>query len=127
MLNKEDFKKRILNLSFNFSLDLIRLISVLHKNNIIITISDQLLRSGFSIGANIAEAQGAASKNDFRNFIHYAYKSAIETRYWLAILDKGNLVQNNVELYKLIEKAKELNKILSSIILTLKGKKTINS
>ena len=48
--------------------------------------SNQLLRSGTSIGANIAEAEYAISKKDFHSKMHIALKECAETRYWLEIL-----------------------------------------
>lgn len=126
-MSNEEFKTRLINRSFEFSLGLIKFVSNLSSNNISRVISDQLLRSGFSIGANIAEGQGGSSKNDFRNFIQHAYKSSIETRYWLALIDRSDLTLKKQELMKLITEVKELSKILSSILLTLKGKKTFNS
>ncbi|MBU2592490.1 four helix bundle protein [Patescibacteria group bacterium] len=48
-------------------------------------ISDQLLRAGTSIGANIVEAQAASSRRDFTNFLNHALKSANETKFWLIL------------------------------------------
>lgn len=126
-MSNEEFKTRLINRSFTFSLSLIKFVSNLPSTNVFKVITDQLLRSGFSIGANIAEGQGGSSKNDFKNFIHHAYKSSIETRYWLALLGKSDIFFNNEGLTNLITEAKELSKILGSILLTLKGKKTFNS
>ncbi|MCL4363938.1 four helix bundle protein [Patescibacteria group bacterium] len=126
-MKNENFKNLILNKSFNFSLQLIKFVGSFANDNILRIIKDQLLRAGFSIGANIAEAQGSSSKADFKNFIHHAYKSSIETRYWLALTEKSNLSVNKIILNDLIIRVKELSKILTSIVLTLKGKKTINS
>ncbi len=115
------FKAKLLNRTFQFSLSVIRFISNLSKNNINQVIGNQLLRSGLSIGANLAEGQGSSSKMEFKNFMQIAYKSTIETRYWLALLEKS--AGNNKTLEALITEAKELSKILSSILLTIKGKK----
>ncbi|HMS91600.1 MAG TPA: four helix bundle protein, partial [Candidatus Absconditabacterales bacterium] len=46
-------------------------------------------RSGASIGANVAEAQGAISKKDFINKMTIALKESYETLYWLQILEHG--------------------------------------
>jgi four helix bundle protein len=46
-------------------------------------LSKQLLRSGTSIGANLAEANGAISKADFKAKISIAYKECLETKYLL--------------------------------------------
>ena len=126
-MGNEEFKVKLINKSFSFSLNLIKFVSSLPSTNIFKVISDQLLRSGFSIGANIAEGQGGSSKNDFKNFIHHAYKSSIETRYWLALIEKSKLVIDNKAIVELITEAKQLSKILGSILLTLKGKRILNS
>ena len=48
--------------------------------------SNQILRSGISIGANLAEAEFAQSKDDFIHKITIALKEASETNYWLELL-----------------------------------------
>ena len=81
------------------------------------TLSKQLLRSGTSVGANIAEANGAISDSDFSAKISIAYKEILETKYWLSLLkDTGYMT---VEIFKDIYKdADELAKILFSILKT---------
>ena len=49
-------------------------------------ISKQLLRSGTSIGANLAEAKGAISEADLSAKVSIAYKETQETKYWLHLL-----------------------------------------
>ena len=46
----------------------------------------QLVRAGTSIGANYMEANGASSKQDFRNKIFICKKEAQETKHWLRML-----------------------------------------
>ena len=50
------------------------------------TVTNQLLRSGTSIGANIHEAQYAQSKNDFVSKFEIALKECYESEYWLELL-----------------------------------------
>jgi len=54
-MGNEEFKIKLINKSFGFSLNLIKFVSNLPSANVYKVISDQLLRSGLSIGANIAE------------------------------------------------------------------------
>lgn len=55
-------------------------------------LSKQLLRSGTSIGANLAEASGAISEADLSAKVSIAYKESQETKYWLNLLkDTGYL------------------------------------
>jgi four helix bundle protein len=92
-------------------------------------IMKQLIRAGTSIGANMEEADGAASKKDFINKVLIARKEARETRYWLLLIEKAELihnVNNKQELEKLIKEAYELMKILSSIVNKAKEKGEYN-
>ena len=53
-------------------------------------LTNQLLRSGTSIGANIHEAQYAQGKKDFISKLEIAQKECFETEYWLELLfEKG--------------------------------------
>ncbi|NQT29296.1 MAG: four helix bundle protein [Candidatus Saganbacteria bacterium] len=79
----------------------------------------QLIRSGTSIGANMEEADGASSKKDFINKVIISRKEARETRYWLRLIDKAELIHgesSKLELEKLTKEVYELMKILSSIV-----------
>ena len=49
-------------------------------------LTNQLLRSGTSIGANIHEAQYAQGAKDFVSKFEIALKEAFETEYWLELL-----------------------------------------
>ena len=61
-------------------------------------LSKQLLRSGTSIGANLAEANGAISVADLSAKVSIAYKESQETKYWLNLLkDTGYLEVNAFE------------------------------
>ncbi|MDI6731122.1 MAG: four helix bundle protein [Candidatus Margulisbacteria bacterium] len=85
----------------------------------------QLIRSGTSIGANMEEADGAASKKDFINKVIISRKEARETRYWLQLIKQADLIHgesNNLELEKLTNEIYEIIKILSSIINKAKEK-----
>ena len=81
-------------------------------------LSKQLLRSGTSIGANIAESECAISKKDFLAKIYIALKECNETLYWLELLyDTDYLTQN--EYLSIRADCEELRKILSATTKTL--------
>ena len=85
-------------------------------------IAKQLIRSSTSIGANIMEAFGSSTKKGFSNFFSIAYKSAKETMYWLYIFkkrEKGNQDKIN----HLLSECEQINKMIASSILTIKGKR----
>jgi four helix bundle protein len=78
-------------------------------------LSKQLLRSGTSIGANIAEANGAISDADFSSKISIAYKECLETKYWLSLLKNTDFIDEKV-FQSMHQDADEIAKILFSIL-----------
>ena len=66
---------------YYFSIEIIKFIETLPNQKVFWIMSDQLLRCGTSIGANIIEAQAGSSKRDFIKFFEIALKSANETKY----------------------------------------------
>jgi four helix bundle protein len=109
---------------YDFSLKFIGFISVLPNTGASRVISDQLLRSGTSIGANVVEAKSASSRRDFTRYYEIALKSANETKYWLGLARDG-LKVNGAETDFLMSETNELAKIIASSILTLKDKRTL--
>ena len=81
-------------------------------------LSKQLLRSGSSIGANVAEAQRAQSRADFLSKISIALKEANETMYWLRILYRTNYLTEQ-EFVSMVNDTEELLRILTSICKTV--------
>ena len=104
----------ILSLSFQFALDIITFtekLEQLKKYNL----ANQLFRSGTSIGANIREAQGSESRNDFIHKMKIAYKEAEETRYWLELCQQSPKYPDPELLLKdIVSILKVLGKIISS-------------
>ena len=90
-------ENKLAELSMEFSVDIINLIKYLKSNHESI-ISNQICRSGTSIGANIHEAQYAQGKKDFISKLEIALKEASETGYWLELLHKTNYIDE--QLYK---------------------------
>ena len=108
--------------AYKFALQVIGLTDSLSNRRADIIISDQLLRSATSIGANIIEAQAASSRKDFRNFLNHSLKSANETKFWLALLrDSGKKTKE--EINPMLSEVKELANILAASVLTLKDRK----
>ncbi len=83
--------------------------------------SKQLLRSGTSIGANIAEANGAISPADFSTKISIAYKETLESKYWLSLLkDTGYFDTKSFD--SIHQDADEIARILFTILKTTRIK-----
>lgn len=60
------------------------------------SLSNQLERSGTSIGVNIREAKYAHSKADFIAKLQVSHKECYETEYWLEVSQKANLISPEV-------------------------------
>ena len=87
-------------------------------------LSKQLLRSGASIRANIAEANGGISQADFRGKMSIAYQEALETKYWLSLLKDTNYMEEKPS-ESIHQDADEISKILFSIIKKMKKLKKL--
>lgn len=105
--------------SFAFSLQIIRLYQKLQSEKEF-AISNQLIRSGTGIGANVEEAIGGYSRNDFSFKLSIALKEARETKYWLKLLHHSDLTSTDVTSY--IKESDELVRILTAIIKTCNTK-----
>ena len=77
--------------STEFAVSIINLVKYLKEKRESV-ISNQIGRSGTSIGANIREAQYAHGKADFIAKLQIALKEANETGYWLELLFKTNYI-----------------------------------
>lgn len=84
-------ENKLASLSMDFSVDIINLVRLLKSNHESI-ISNQIGRSGTSIGANIHEAQYAQGRKDFISKLEIALKEANETGYWLELLHRTNYI-----------------------------------
>lgn len=112
-------KNKLKDLSTDFAVDIINLVKELKTNHESI-ISNQIGRSGTSIGANIREAQYAHSKADFISKLQIALKEANETGYWLELLQKTDFISESA--YKDMDtKCTTLRVLLISSINTAKN------
>ena len=86
-------ENKLAELSMEFAVDIINLVKYLKSNHESI-ISNQIGRSGTSIGANIHEAQYAQGKKDFVSKLEIALKEASETGYWLELLYRTKYIDD---------------------------------
>src|SRR3989339_154455 len=75
-------------------INIIKFVKDLPNQKIFWVLSDQLLRSSTSIGANIIEAKSAHSKKDFIKFFEISLKSGNETKYWLGLFRDSKIINN---------------------------------
>jgi four helix bundle protein len=121
---RTDKENIIVDLTYQFALDIIEFTELLESRKKY-NLTNQLFRSGTSIGANVREAQNAESKYNFVHKLKIAAKEADETEYWLSLCRDSKNYPATEELLKNIE---SIHKVLSKIIATSKlgGKPSSN-
>jgi four helix bundle protein len=105
--------------SREFAVSIIKVYQFLCKEKKEYVLSKQLLRSGTSIGANLAEAEYAISKKDFLAKIYISFKECAETKYWLELLYETDFLDQKT-FKTLIKNCEELLKMLTATTKTLK-------
>lgn len=107
--------------AFNVSQLIIQLISKIPKNTTNQIISNQVLRSSMSVGANIAEGYGRFGPKEYPRYLQVALGSANETEHWLLLLKESNL-KFIPQIEIIILKNKESIKMLAASIKTIRNK-----
>jgi four helix bundle protein len=114
---KSDLKNRC----YQFSLNIINLADSLPNKRSAHILSDQLIRSATSIGANIVEARASSSRLEFKKFFEIALKSSNETKYWLCLLRDAKFITAD-KINELLNEATEIANMLGRSVLKLKNK-----
>ena len=100
-----------------FALQIIKVCNEIRQNKRESVLTNQLIRSGTSIGANIREAAYAHGKADFVAKLQIALKECSESEYWLELLIESGYYEDKV----ILDQCIEVKKILISSINTAKG------
>ena len=108
--------------SYAFATRIIRCYQFLCNEKCEFVLSKQLLRCGTSIGANVAESNGAISKADFSAKLSISYKECLETKYWLSLLKDTDFIDQKT-FKSMHADADELAKILFTILSKTRIKK----
>ena len=101
--------------AYSFAIEIVKLYKWICAEKKEYILSKQLLRSGTSIGANVAEANGAISKADFSAKISISYKESLESKYWLSLIKDTDLLDEE-SFQSLYNKADELSRIMFVIL-----------
>ncbi|MBQ4277914.1 MAG: four helix bundle protein [Bacteroidaceae bacterium] len=109
----------IANLSIDFALRIVNLYKYLTNDKSEYVLSKQVLRSGTSIGANIAESEHAQSTADFISKLYIALKEANESKYWITLLYRSQYI-NEMEHNSIMH---DLNIIIGTLVNTIKKTK----
>lgn len=86
-------ENKLADLSTEFAVKILNLTDCIKGHY---SLSNQLERSGTSIGANIREAKYAHSKADFIAKLQISLKECYETEYWIEIAQKANIIEDNI-------------------------------
>lgn len=121
-----DFGKMMEEKCMNFAIRVTNLCRFLIDEKHEHKISDQLFRSGTSIGANMAEAQCAISKKDFAAKVYISLKECNETLFWLKLLNETGFL-NSKQYKSIYDDCEELKRLLVSITKTSKLNLDINN
>ena len=116
----------LIDKSIDFGARIVKLHRYLIKTKHEAVLSNQILRSGTSIGANINEAQYGNSKADFIAKLHIALKETAETEYWLHILKKSEFLDEKTA-DSMLNDCLEIKRILIASINTAKSVHAENS
>lgn len=93
----------------------------MRENHVEYVLTNQLLRCGTSVGANIHEAQFAQGTKDFISKLEIALKECNESDYWLTLLlETGSISQQ--QYLQLASQCSELRKMLIASVTTIKSK-----
>ena len=115
-----------LDKSKNFAIRIVRLYQYLCTEKKEFVLSKQLLRSGTSIGANLAEAIYGTSDKDFLSKMYISLKECAETNYWLELLFKTDYLTEQ-QYQSINEDCTELIKLLTSSAKTMSIKLKSNN
>ena len=113
-------EQNVQNKSFQFAIRIVKLCKILRNERQEYVLSKQLLRSGTSIGANIAEAQQAQTRPDFLSKLNISLKETTETLYWLRLLEATDYLTKS-EFESIISVCVELEKILTASVKAMKN------
>ncbi len=106
----------------DFAVEIINLCKSIKETKKESVITNQLIRSGTSIGANIHESKYAHGTADFISKMQIALKECYESEYWLEILNRTDYISN--EEYKMIiNNCGQIRRMLISSINTVKENK----
>ena len=105
-------KNIIENKSFDFAVRIVNLYKYIINDKREFVLSKQLLRSGTSIGANVAEAERAQSRADFAAKMSVALKESNETLYWLRLLNAADYITNE----EFSSMQKDLDELISLLV-----------
>ncbi len=115
---KYDLEGRLIDFSIGI-IDIVESLPITRVGN---HIANQLVRSGTSPAANYGEAQSSESRSDFIHKMRVSLKELRETRIWLLIIQRKNLIKPATTVLKMLQENCELIAIFAASVKTAKRK-----
>jgi len=115
------YKNDICSRCYIFSLETIALAGRLPNFGVNRIVSDQLIRSATSVGANLVEGKSSSSRKELKKYYEISLKSANETKYWLGILRDAKLADRN-NVTRLLKEIGEISNMIAMGVINLKKK-----
>ena len=103
--------------TYRFALRVVKLVRAMPHDIQSGVLGTQLLKAATSVGANVEEALGAASKRDFANKMNIALKEPREAHYWLRLIRDAEFFEPG-QMAAIVQEALEIKKILSASVKT---------
>ena len=103
-----------------FALEIIKVCNEIKRTKRESVLTNQLIRSGTSVGANVREAMYAYSKADFIAKLQIALKECSESEYWLELLIESGYYENPV----ILKQCTEVKRLLIASVNTAKKNQT---
>ena len=123
-MTKEELKIR----TKLFGIEIVKFLYTLPKEGISFALTNQLVRSATSIGANYRASLRARSSKEFIAKLGIVLEESDETLYWLEIMKEVPQFQKSkTEIERLMEEASQLTAIFASTLKTLKSKQNLKS
>lgn len=123
-MNKEELRNR----TKKFGIQVVNFLYSLPKDSIAYAITNQLVRSATSVGANYRAALRSRSEKEYIAKMGTILEEADESLYWLEVIQEiPQLNESTLVLNKLIGEANELTAIFASALKTLKSKQNLTS
>ena len=113
-MNQIEFKRRTKQLG----LAVIRMTEKFPETRLAWVVKDQILRSALSVGANYRAVCRAKSDKDFINKMRIVEEEAVETAYWLEIIEESDLLKSD----DLRELKREVNELVAMVVASIRTK-----
>jgi four helix bundle protein len=118
---------RLKERAFQFSVSVIKHFLSISLNSEFLFLKKQLYRSVTSIGANIIEGSGGASKKELARYLQIALRSSTESTYWLKLIKEIFDNPKNEKLDELIAESESITKILGKSLVSIKTSLATNN